>query len=123
MSTRLFVTRALPPAVMDALEALPNAEVRVNPHDRVLTRAELLQGVRDCDLLLCQLTDRIDREVLEANPNLKLVANYAVGYDNGDLREATSRRVPVTNTPGVLTNSTADLTWALINSAGFLFNH
>src|SRR5437763_10352404 len=114
MPTGLFVTRALPPAVMDALRALPDAELRVNPHDRVLTRAELLEGVRSCDLLLCQLTDRIDREVFEANPNLKLVANYAVGYDNVDVREATSRRIPVTNTPGVLTDSTADLTWALL---------
>jgi lactate dehydrogenase-like 2-hydroxyacid dehydrogenase len=114
MPARLFVTRALPPAVMEALRALPGAEVRVNSHDRVLTRAELLEGVRACDLLLCQLTDRIDREVFEANPNLKLVANYAVGYDNVDVREATARRIPVTNTPGVLTDSTADLTWALL---------
>src|SRR5207248_3936840 len=94
--------------------APPDEEVRVNPHDRVFTREELLDGVRACDLLLCQLTDRIDREVFEANPNLKLVANYAVGYDNVDIGEATRRRIPVTNTPGVLTDSTADHTWALL---------
>src|SRR5438105_10110710 len=105
MPTRLFVTRALPPAVMAALHALPGAELRVNADDRVLTREELLEGTRWCDLLLCQLTDRIDREVFEANPNLKLVANYAVGFNNVDVAEATRRGVPVTNTPGVLTDS------------------
>src|SRR5947199_478805 len=98
---KIFVTRELPPEPMAALRALPGAEVRVNPDDRVLTRDELLEGTRWCDLLLCQLTDRIDREVFEANPRLKLIANYAVGFNNVDVAEATRRGVPVSNTPGV----------------------
>jgi glyoxylate reductase len=114
MAAKIFVTRELPPKPMEALRHLPDVELRVNPHDRVLTREELLDGVRWCDLLLCQLTDRIDAEVFEANPNLRLVANYAVGFNNIAVAEATRRKIPVTNTPGVLTDSTADLTWALL---------
>lgn len=114
MAGRIFVTRELPPGPMAALRALHGADVRVNPNDRVLPRDELLEGSRWCDLLLCQLTDRIDGEVFDANPGLQLVANYAVGFNNIDVVEATRRRIPVTNTPGVLTDSTADLTWALL---------
>jgi lactate dehydrogenase-like 2-hydroxyacid dehydrogenase len=114
MAAKIFVTRELPPKPMEALRHLPDVELRVNPHDRVLTREELLDGVRWCDLLLCQLTDRIDAEVFEANSNMRLVANYAVGFNNIVVAEATQRKIPVSNTPGVLTDSTADLTWALL---------
>lgn len=111
---KIFVTRELPPKPMEALRSIAEAELRVNPHDRVLTREELLDGVRWCDLLLSQLTDRIDAEVFEANSNLWLVANYAVGFNNIVVEEATKRKIPVSNTPGVLTDSTADLTWTLL---------
>ena len=89
-------------------------EVRVNPHDRVATRRELREGVEWCDCLLCLLTDRIDAEVMEWNPRLRIIANCAVGYDNIDIEAATARGIPVTNTPGVLTETTADLTWTLL---------
>jgi lactate dehydrogenase-like 2-hydroxyacid dehydrogenase len=88
--------------------------VEVNPHDRVLTREELLRVVVGRDGVLCLLTDRIDAAVLDAARGCKVFANCAVGYDNIDVPAATARSVAITNTPGVLTDATADLTWALI---------
>jgi glyoxylate reductase len=79
-------------------------------------RAALLEGVREADVLLSLLTEQVDQEVLAANPGLRGVANYAVGFDNVDLPTATGLGVPVTNTPGVLTDTTADFTWALLLS-------
>jgi glyoxylate reductase len=77
----------------------------------------LLEKVRGKDGILCLLTDTIDREVMEAaGPKLKVIANYAVGYNNIDVEEATRRGIMVTNTPGVLTETTADLAWALMMS-------
>ena len=64
------------------------------------------------------LTDQIDAEILDANPNLKVVANYAVGFNNVDVAAATERKIPVTNTPGVLTDTTADMAFALLMAAG-----
>ena len=79
-----------------------------------IPRAELLRRVADKDALISVLTEKIDAEVLEAGPALKIVANVAVGYDNIDVPAATRRGVVVTNTPDVLTEATAELTWALI---------
>ncbi|MCS7254252.1 MAG: D-glycerate dehydrogenase [Armatimonadota bacterium] len=112
---KVFVTRMLPEPAIEKLRNAPEvAEVRINPHDRVITREELIEGVRWCDALLCLLTDTVDAEVMDANPNLKVIANYAVGFNNIDVAEATKRKIPVTNTPGVLTETTADLAWALM---------
>ncbi|HZJ03759.1 MAG TPA: D-glycerate dehydrogenase, partial [Thermoleophilia bacterium] len=94
------------------------AEVRGNFEERNLDRAELLAGVREADALYCMLTDTIDAEVLDAaGPRLRVVSNMAVGYDNVDVPAATARGVLVTNTPGVLTETTADLAWALLLAA------
>ncbi|MGD9497386.1 MAG: 2-hydroxyacid dehydrogenase [Armatimonadota bacterium] len=111
---KVYVTRQLPQKALDRLEG--QVQYSVNPHDRVLERAELLQAVAEVDGLLCLLTDTIDAEVFDAAPHLKIVANYAVGYNNIDVEEATRRGIVVTNTPDVLTETTADLTWALILS-------
>ena len=112
---RVYVTRELPPQAMALLRASPHVTaLTVNRHDRPATRAELLEGVADCDCLLSQLVDRIDAEVLDANPALRLVANYAVGFNNVDVEAATRAGVPVSNTPDVLTECTADFTWALL---------
>jgi glyoxylate reductase len=112
---KVYVTRRIPEEVLSFLRSVPEIkEVRVNPENRVLTRAELLKEVKWCDCLLSQLTDTIDEEVLSANPNLKIVANYAVGFNNIDVQAATRRHIPVSNTPDVLTDTTADLTFALI---------
>ena len=112
MKPKIFVTRLLPKPAMDLLETV--FEVRVNPEDRVLTKAEILEGVKWCDILLCLLTDNIDAEILKANPKLRGISNYAVGYNNIDVETATARKIPVCNTPGVLTETTADMTWALM---------
>ena len=113
MKPNIYVTRRLPEAAMALLEK--NFEVECNPHDRVLQRPELLDKVKGRDGILPLLTDRIDAEVLEAaGPQLKIIANYAVGFNNIDVPAATARKIAVTNTPGVLTDTTADLTMALI---------
>jgi lactate dehydrogenase-like 2-hydroxyacid dehydrogenase len=109
---RIFVTRQLPGPAVEELRGI--GEVRVSPEDRALTRAELRDGVRDADALLCLLTDRVDGEVMDESPRLKVVSNVAVGYDNIDVEAATVRGIFVTNTPRVLTETVADLTWALI---------
>ena len=112
MKPKVFVTRRLPQVSLDRLEEV--FEMRVNPEDRVLTREEVIEGVKWCDVLLCLLTDPIDGELMDANPNLKGIANYAVGFNNIDVDAATERGLPVSNTPGVLTDTTADMAWALM---------
>jgi glyoxylate reductase len=108
---KVFVTRKLPEVALDELRK--KCEVEINPEDRVLTKGEIIKGVKGKDALLCLLTDRIDAEVMDA-ANLKVISNYAVGVDNIDVKAATERGIPVTNTPGVLTETTADLAWALL---------
>ncbi len=113
MKKNIWVSRRLPTAVMDLLEKY--FEVDCPPGDRGLSREELLRQVKGRDGLLPLLTDRIDREVMEsAGAQLRVIANYAVGFNNIDLPSATARKIAVTNTPGVLTDTTADLTMALI---------
>jgi glyoxylate reductase len=109
---RVFVTRKL---ALDP-RSLLGAGVELDQHDEepVIARAELLKRVRDVDALLPTLADRVDDELLDAAPKLKIVANHAVGYDNIDVPACTRRGVWVTNTPGVLTDCTADLAWTLI---------
>ncbi len=113
---KVLVTREIPAPGLDLLRA--ECEVELNPHDRVLTREELLAGVRGKDGLLCLLTDTVDGAVMDAGlPTLKGIANYAVGFNNIDVAEATRRGLPVSNTPGVLTETTADLAWTLLMAA------
>lgn len=112
MKAKVFVTRRIPQAGLDILDK--ECEVKVNPYDRVLKREELLQGVKGIDGLLALLTDTIDEKVMDQSKNLRIISDYAVGYNNIDVEAATKRRIMVTNTPGVLTDTTADLTWALL---------
>ncbi|MBA2132967.1 D-glycerate dehydrogenase [Hydrogenispora sp. UU3] len=102
----------MPQPALDLLSA--SCEVEVNEEDRVLTKAELISKVKGRDAVLCLLTDTIDAEVLDAAQGVKIFANYAVGYNNIDVEAATKRKIWVSNTPGVLTDTTADLAWALI---------
>ncbi|MGB9682432.1 MAG: 2-hydroxyacid dehydrogenase [bacterium] len=112
---KVYITRRIPQPGIDMIAK--EHEVEINPYDRVLTRDELLKAVKGRDGILTLLTDKIDAEVFDAaGPQLKVVSNYAVGYDNIDVNEATRRRIIVTNTPGVLTETTADLAWTLIMS-------
>lgn len=109
---RVFITRRL---ALDPRGVLgPGLEVDAHDSELPLARAEILRRVHAASALLPVLTDRIDAELLDAAPRLRVVANHAVGYDNVDVPACTRRGIWVTNTPGVLTDSTADMTWALI---------
>ena len=111
---KVYVTRRIPQAGIDMLAE--KYEVEVSPHDRPLTRDELLSAVDGADAVVTLLTDRIDAEVFDAAKRAKGFANYAVGYNNMDVAEATKRKIPLSNTPGVLTDATADMAWALLFS-------
>jgi len=112
---RLFLTRRIPdPGLVLIREAF---SVTGGEKDRPLDRESLLRGVAGADALLCLLTERIDGAVMDAaGPRLRVISNMAVGVDNVDVAAASARGILVTNTPGVLTEATADLTWALILS-------
>lgn len=112
----MYVTRPLPDPGTSPLRAA-GLVVRQHEVDRPPTRSELLAGVADAAAVVCLLTDRIDAELLTAAPALRVVANVAVGFDNIDVTACTARGVVATNTPGVLTEATADLTWALLLAA------
>lgn len=109
----VYVTRMIPGPAIGLLKQ--HFDVDVSLKNGVLSRAELLEGVRGRHGILCLLTDRIDAGVFDAaGPQCRVFANYAVGYDNIDVKEATRRGIVVTNTPDVLTEATADLAWALL---------
>ena len=111
MRAKVLVTRELPEA---AMRLLGGHELDVHRGETPWSKSELIARLRDADALVCQLTQRVDAEVLAAGAKLRVVANVAVGYDNIDLGAATARGIAVTNTPGVLDETTADFTWALI---------
>ena len=117
--TRIFITRPIPERGIRLLTDTFGPEaVEVSPNDRPITRDELLQGARGADALLPILTDTVDATVMDAaGPQLKVIANYAVGYNNIDVAGANARGILVTNTPGVLTETTADLAWSLLMAA------
>ena len=108
----IFVTRQLPQPVMARLAE--RFTVTCHSRGRPLKAWQLKRAVADQEGLVCTLADRVDREVIQAGPRLKIIANYAVGVNNIDLAAAAERGIWVTNTPGVLTDATADLTWALL---------
>jgi glyoxylate reductase len=112
MRPKVFVTRRIPEPGLAMLRE--KCDIEVNPEDRVLTKAEIIEGIKDKDALLCLLTDTIDGELMDANLNLKVISNYAVGFNNIDVDAATQRGIPITNTPGVLTETTADFAWTLL---------
>ena len=109
----VYITRMIQQEMIDTLRA--SHDVEVSPHDRALTRAELLQQVRGRDAVISMLTDGIDGALLDAaGPQCRIVANFAVGFNNFDLQAATQRGVILTNTPGVLDEATATHAWALL---------
>src|ERR687890_463336 len=111
---RVVVTRGLPEPALAALRE-SGADVRVSEEDRALEPEELHAAVRGADAVVVMLHDRVDDAFLDAaGEQLRVVANVAVGYDNVDVDAARERDVLVTNTPGVLTDATADLAMALI---------
>ena len=108
----VLLTRRIPSSVLGLLEAEHTVDLYTG--DGAIPRDELIRRVRDKDALICVLSDKIDGELLDAAPALKIVATIAVGYDNLDVPAARRRGVVATNTPDVLTEATAELTWALI---------
>lgn len=111
---KVFLTRKIPNKAIDYLLS-NDISLEMNEEDRVLTKKEILKGIKGKDGLICLLTDSIDADIMEsAGPQLKVIANYAVGYNNIDVEAASKLNIPVTNTPGVLTETTADFTMALL---------
>jgi len=108
---KIFLTRRLPE---EGLKMLEEHDLEIYEGDAPPSKEEIIEGVKGKDALICLLTDKIDAEIMDSSPKLKVIANYAVGIDNIDINEATKRGIFVTNTPGVLTETVADLAWALL---------
>ena len=113
---KILVTRPIPEA---GVRLLRNAghEVVMRPEDSPISREDLLRMLDGCEGVITMLTERVDEELLGRHPQLRVVANFAVGYDNIDVVAASRHGVAVTNTPDVLTDATADLAWALMLAA------
>ncbi|MEM1989764.1 MAG: glyoxylate reductase [Candidatus Bathyarchaeia archaeon] len=109
---RVYLTREIPERGLKKI--MERFEVEVWPEYGPPPKQVIIEKARDADALVTLLSDRIDAEVFDAAPKLKIIAQMAVGYDNIDVEEATRRGVYVTNTPGVLTETTADFAWALM---------
>jgi glyoxylate reductase len=116
---RIFVSRRIPDAGLKILkDTFGEGSVDVYPSDDMIPRKDLLSKVRGVDAIFLILTETMDAEVFDAaGDQLKIVANMAVGFNNIDVAEATKRGIPISNTPGVLTETTADLTFALLLAA------
>ena len=112
---RVYVTRRMAQEALDKIAQV--TEMEVWPEELPPPYDVLLEKVRDVDGLLPLLTDRIDANLMDAAPRLKVISNMAVGYDNIDVPEATKRGIVVGNTPGVLTETTADMAFALLMAA------
>ncbi|RLG97480.1 D-glycerate dehydrogenase, partial [Candidatus Bathyarchaeota archaeon] len=110
---KVFVTTRLPEEALNLLKS--KFEVEVWPEETPPPKSLLIEKVKEIDGLCCLLTDKIDKEVIEAaGENLKVISQVAVGYDNIDVEAATRKGIYVTNTPGVLTDTTADFAFALL---------
>ncbi len=112
----VFISGRMPPSVLARIAG--NHSVDCHDEDRPISRAELLKRISDREGLITMITEKVDRELLVAAPRLRIVANHGVGYDNIDMDAATENAVWVSNTPGVLTDATADLAFALILASG-----
>ncbi len=115
MKPKVYVTRRVPDLGLDMV--LKTCEAEVWEGELPVPRDLLLEKVRDINGLYCLLTDRVDEALLDAAPNLRVVSNYAVGYNNIAVDVCTARGIPVGNTPGVLTDTTADFAFALLMAA------
>ncbi len=111
----IFISREIPEEGLNLLKE--RHRLKIHQAGRPVTRREMHEGLMGTDALLCMLTDRVDGEVVRVAPGLKVVANMAVGVDNIDIEACSDRGIVVTNTPGALTEATADLTWALLLAA------
>lgn len=114
---KLLVTRPIPEEAVARLRAEPGVDTTMLEEDAAMDRGLLLDAAADADVILALLTERMDGEVFDRSPDLRMVANMAVGFDNVDIDEAAARGIWVTNTPGVLDGATADLAVALLLAA------
>jgi len=114
MKPKILVTRRIPDEGIKLLEK--KFELEINEENRPLPKEEIMERLEGKEALLCLLTDTIDEELMAAYPDLKVISNYAVGYNNIDVDFATKQGIPVTNTPGCLTDTTADFAFALLMS-------
>lgn len=110
---KIFITRKIPEAGILLLKK-KGFEVYVYKEDNAIPRKELFNKIKDCDGVITLLSDKIDKEVIDKMEKCKVIANYAVGFNNIDVEYAKKKGIVVTNTPDVLTDSTADLTMALV---------
>ena len=116
MNKKVYVTRRLPEKVMQLMDK--TFEYDVNPEPRLATREELINGVKNYGAIVTMLNDNIDSDIISmAGPDLKLIANYGVGFNNIDVKAANERGIYVSNTPDVLTDATADLAFSLLFAA------
>ncbi len=112
MKPKVLITHKTFPEALRYLEE--HTDYETGFRDRTLRKQEIIKKIADKEGLLSLLTDNLDKDVIDSAPRLKIIANCAVGYDNIDIAAVQKRGILVTNTPGVLTEATADLTWALI---------
>ena len=112
MKPKVLIAQKILPEALDYLKE--HTDYEIGSTDRNLTKKEIIKKINDKEGLLSLLVNTIDKDVIDSAPSLKIIANCAVGYDNIDIRHAQKKGILVTNTPGVLTETTADLTWALI---------
>ena len=112
---KVLITARLPEDVVAAIRK--EHEVTMRSEDSPMPREELLEKISDKDGVISMLTDKINQEVFDRAHNLKMVANFAVGFDNIDIPAATRRGIKVSNTPGVLADATADLAFSLLLAA------
>lgn len=110
---KVFITRQIP---AEGIQLLSDRGYHVDLHSAgsAPSREQMLAGFREADAVITLLSDTVDRELMQHSPHLKIIANYAVGFNNIDLQAAKELKIMVTNTPDILTAATADLTWALL---------
>jgi glyoxylate reductase len=111
---KVFITANLPGNAVESLRK--DFHVKIFPHERTPTQNELKKYAKDAHAIISMVSDRIDKTVIDSCPNLMIISNCGVGFENIDVSYATEKGIFVTNTPGVLTEATADLAWALIFS-------
>ena len=112
----VLITGKLPDSVLERVRKVH--DVTLNDTERPMSREQIMKAIGQVDGLLCMITDKVDPDLLAPAAKLKMIANYGVGYDNIDVPAASRRGIPVSNTPGVLTDATADLAMASILGAG-----
>lgn len=114
MKKKVYITRKIPQCGIDLLKN--HFDVQLNEEERTLTKEELIEKIKGADAVLTQLTDVIDKDVVNELEKVKIIANYAVGYNNIDVSACKDKNIYVSNTPDVLSDTTAELAWALLFS-------